>query len=284
MKKLALFRLFLEKYDKEKKLLKYLTESELKKINSLPAFSKEIDTKFFFKDSIIDTVHYSWFIPLLNIYSHDEASLFLLAMKPSYKKALKNLLNLDDLKEELNPTLKEFLRSILLRSLIKKEEALSPIECLFDSKLNVLLSLTKKELIKVINLLSMYDLVKELKFIVEKKKIKKIYSYLQNDEKAFLKKIYNKAEAFTSQKISLEKYYEDKKKIRNLLHARGLMRLSLALSGESIDLIWYVCHYLDIGRGNYIFKKCKKEKTPNVSDIITSEILTIINFLKLIKE
>lgn len=278
MKKLGLFKLFLENYDKEKKLLKYLTDTELKKLNSLPVFSKKIEPEMFFQDSIIDTVHYSWFIPLLNIYSHDEASLFLLAMKPSYKKALLNLLNLDDINDELHPTLKEFLRSILLRSLIKKEEALLPIECLFDSKLNVLLSLPKKDLIKLINLLSMYDLAKELKYIVEQKKLKKIYSYLQPQEKSFLKIIYHKAEPFTSQKINIDKYCENKKKLRNILHIRGLMRLSLALSGESIDLIWYVCHYLDIGRGNYIFKKCKKEKTPNVSDIITSEILEIINF------
>ncbi len=280
MKKLALFRLFLENYDKEKKLVKYLTDSELKKINSLPPFSKTIDTKKFFQDSIIDSVHYSWFIPLLNIYSHKEASLFLLAMKPSYKKALKNLLNLEDIKEELHPTLKEFLRSLLLRSLIKKEEALLPIECLFDSKLNILLSLTKKELIKLIDLLSMYDLANELKYIVEQKKLKKIYSYLQPQEKAFLKTIYHQSEPFSSQKLKVEKYCDNKKKLRNVLHVRGLMRLSIALSGENIDLIWYVCHYLDIGRGNYIFKKCKKEKIKNVSDIITSQILTIINFFK----
>jgi hypothetical protein len=284
MKKLALFRLFLDTYDKDKKLLKYLTDSEIKKINSLPAFSKEIDSKIFFKDSIIDSVHYSWFIPLLNIYSPQESSLFLSAMKPSYKKALKNLLNLEDLKDELNPILKEFLRSILLRSLLKKEEALLPIECLFDSKLNKLLLLTKNELIKLINLLSMYDLAKELKYLVEQKKVKKIYSYLLAQEKAFLKTIYNQIEPFTTQKIGIEKYSENKKKLRNILHMRGLMRLSFALSGESIDLIWYVCHYLDIGRGNYIFKKCKKEKVPNVSDIITAEIINIINFLKEAKE
>lgn len=280
MKRLALFRLFLENFDKEKKLTKFLTDSELKKLSSLPSFSKKTDKDVFFQDTLIDTVHYSWFIPLLNIYSQKEASLFLLAMKPSNKKALMNLLNLEDLKEDLSSTLKDFLKSILINSLIKKEDAILPLECLFESKLNIMLTLTKNELIKLINLLSMYDLAKELKHIIEQKKIKKIYSYLYPYEKSFLKTIYNKNEPFTSQKMQIEKFYENKKKLRNNLHMRGLMRLSLALSGESIDLIWYVCHYLDIGRGNYIFKKCKKEKTPNVSDVITSEILKIINFLK----
>lgn len=284
MKKLILLKLFLENYDKEKKLIKYLTASELQKINSLPSFSKPLDTKNLFLDSIIDTVHYSWFIPLLNIYSNEEASLFVLAMKPNQKKSLAELLNLKDLKEELSPNLKEFLRSILLRSLIKKEESLLPIDYLFNSKLNILLTLSKKDLIKIIDLLSMYDLVKELKFIVEQKKLKKIYSYLHSQEKDFLKTIYHDTESFTTQKLAIDNYINDKKKLRNILHTRGLTRFSFALSGESIDLIWYVCHYLDIGRGNYIFKKCKKEKIPNVSDIITLEIIKIINFLKKTQE
>jgi hypothetical protein len=284
MKKLVLFKMFLEKYDKEKKLLKYLTDNEIKKLNSLPSFSKRLDSKKFFQDSIIDNVHYSWFIPLLNIYSLEEASLFLLAMKPSYRKPLKNLLNLEEIKDDINPFLKEFLRSILLRSLIKKEDALLPIECLFESKLNILLTLSKNELVKLIDLLSMYDLARELKYIVEKEKLKKIYSYLKPIEKAFLKITIHHSDSFSSQRILIEKYINDKTKFRNIFHIRGLMRLSIALSGENIDLIWYVCHYLDIGRGNYIFKKCKKEKIQNVSDIITTQILKIINFFKENKE
>ena len=272
--------MFLEKYDNEKKLLKYLTDSEIKKINSLPPFLKKTDIFFFIKDSIIDNVHYSWFIPLLNIYSSHEASLFLSALKPSYKKHLKILLNLEDIKDELQPILKKFLRSVLLRSLIKKEDSLLPIECLFNSKLNILLTLMKKELIKLINFLSMYDLAKELKYVVDQKKIKKIYSYLKNYEKAFLKTILHNTEQFSSKRMMIEKYADNKNKLRNLLHIRGLMRLSIALSGESIDMIWYVCHYLDIGRGNYIFKECKKDKIPNVSDIITAQILKIIKIFK----
>jgi len=110
MKKLAIFKMFLEKYDKDNKLLAYLSKDEIDKLDSLPSFSKKIDTKKFFQDSIIDTVHYSWFIPLLNIYSIEEASLFVLAMKPSYQKALKNILDLENIKDDLHPTLRIFLR------------------------------------------------------------------------------------------------------------------------------------------------------------------------------
>jgi len=280
MKKLILFKMFLDKYDKEKKLYKYLTESEAKKIKSLPNFQKKVSTKDLFQNSIIDSVHYSWFIPLLNIYSKKESIFFLMALKPSYRKSLADILGIKSFQENINNSAKEFLKNLLLRSLIKKEDFLLPIECLFENKLNILLSLSKKELIKLINLLSIYDLKKELKYILEQKKMKQIFSFLKPEEKIFLKSIHNYAEPFSTQRLNIDKYLNDKDKMRNILHTCGLARLSTALSGESIDLIWYICHYLDIGRGNYIFKKCKKEKMKDVSNVITQQILKIINFLK----
>jgi len=274
MKKQIIFKMFLEKYDKEHKLINYLTKNEIQTLKQFPSFSKELEIK---KEALIDSVHYSWFIPFLNIYTPDEASLFLLVMKPSYKNALQNLLDLKEIKEDLNPLLKKFLKELLYTSLIKKEEPLLPIECLFVSKLNILLNLNKNKLIKLINFLSCYDLIKELKQVVEKKKLKKIYSYFNEDEKNFIKSIFNYVEPFTTQRLNLSNFWDDKKKVKNILHARGLMRLAFALSGESIDLIWYVCHYLDIGRGNYILKYCKKEKVKNISEIICSQILNIMN-------
>jgi hypothetical protein len=278
MKKLIAFKMFLEKKSKEN-LLKYLTDSEITKIKNLKAFSK-IEVKKTNGDSILDLVHYSWFIPLLNSYTNEEASLFLLAMKPNARKSLIDLLNLKEIKEEINPILKTFFKQQLINSLIKKEDLLLPVDCLFESKLNILLTLTKKQLIKLIDYLSLYDLTKEMKFILDKSKLKKIFSYLTKDEKAFFNSILNYVEPFTSQRLDIDKFINDKNKFRNTLHIRGLMRLSYALSAESLDLIWYVCHYLDIGRGNYLFKQCKKDKVLNVSDIISQEILKIVEIIK----
>ena len=280
MKKLIIFKKFLQTYDRENKLINYLTTSEIEKLKSLPPFIKNLGENKFLKESIIDAVHYSWFIPLLNIYSENEASLFLVCLKPSYRKSLTKLLDLKEIPNNIHPTLKKFLKEILLRSLLKKEDALLPIDSLYESKLNMLLTLGKNKLIKLIDLLSIYDLVKELKFIVEKKKLKKIYSYLKDDEKTFLKTILHYKEPFATQRINIEKFASDKIKFRNLLHRCGLLRLSLALSGESIDLIWYVCHYLDIGRGNFIFKECKTKKVSDISKTITEQILKIINTFK----
>ncbi|NGX52096.1 MAG: hypothetical protein KR126chlam5_00389 [Candidatus Anoxychlamydiales bacterium] len=279
MKKTIVFKKFLERFDKSNKLVKYLTNPEIENLNRIPSFAK-IKNSRFSKESIVDNVHYSWFIPMLNIYSNKEAALFLLTLKKQQRKSLQNILSLEDIENDLNSTVKSFLKDLLLRSLIKKEDQLLGVDFLFDSKLNNLLFLSKNSLVKLIDFLGMYDLAKELKFIVEKKQLKKIYSYLKEDEKKFLKEILHYKEPFSTKRINIEKYSHDKKKLRNALHRCGLLRLSYALSPESIDLIWYVCHTLDIGRGNYIFKESLAKKQTQASDVITEEILKIINIIK----
>ena len=65
MKNLTVFKMFLEKYNKDKSLFAYLTDTEIEKINALPTFVKNIRPA---KESLLDRVHYSWFIPFLNMY------------------------------------------------------------------------------------------------------------------------------------------------------------------------------------------------------------------------
>jgi hypothetical protein len=278
MKNIALFKNILGNFDKQKKLSKYLSQVEIDKLNKVYPFIRS-DIKNI-NENILDLVHYSWFIPILNIYSQNEASMFLLALSPNKKRALLNLLDLKDLKDSIGPIFKSFLRKSLYRSLVKRDDLLLPMCSLYDSRLNVLLDLTKDKLVKLIEFLGIYDLKKELKFIIEKKNLKKINSYLKLDEKEFLKQILHQKSYFPTQRIYIENFLHDKKKFRNILHKCGLIRLSLALSGESIDLIWYLCHTLDIGRGNYIFKECKNKKVKTMSEIITDEILEILNIIK----
>ncbi len=273
---------FLEKISKKEqdKLLSFLQDSEVKLLKNSLKPSFDIDPNLFFNDGLIDTIHYSWFIPSINIYSKNEAYFFIASVKKDTQDKLLKLLKLKNKKITITENGKKFLRSILLDSLIEKNEDLLPIEYLPASPLNALLEIPKNMLIQLIDYLSLYDLAKELKFIVEKKKLQNIYSFLSKKEQTFLNKILKYNEPFSTQKLNLEKFDGDKKKIKSILHKRGLERLAKALSGENDDLIWYVCHFMDIGRGAMLHKLCKTKKTVGVSDVITSQILNIISTLQ----
>ncbi len=262
------------------KLYNYLSEDELTKLDKTFPPSYEIDEKNFFHDGLIDTIHYSWFIPVLKIYPDKESSLFLLSMSPSYQEHLSKLLNINAQKIQLSKLAIGYFREILQQAILDKEESLLPIEYLPSSKLNILLTLSKKQLILLIDYLSMYDLALELKHIVETKTLKKIYSFLSEDEKSFLQKIIKHNPFYPSSRMKLEHADISEKKFKTYLHKYGINRLSKALSGESMDLLWYICHYLDIGRGTALFKACAKDKISGVSEIITSHILQICKMIK----
>ncbi|MBI5346616.1 MAG: hypothetical protein HZB76_05705 [Chlamydiae bacterium] len=264
--------------DEKKKLLECLSPQMQKAIDDVESPSFEIDSKKIFQNGLIDSVHYSWFIPLFNLYSPKESALLLKVLNPKTAASLKKVLKIQT-DVSLTPLAKEFFKDFLLSSLIDKQATLLPLEFLPPSKLNQLLKLTKQQIVKLIDLLSLYELAFSLKKIVDTKLLNKINSYLSESEKSYLKKIKLSHTQIHFSKFNLEKMAEDQTFFKSTLHKGGILRLSIALSGESLDLIWYLCHYLDIGRGNILFKLCKKEKIKHASAAVANEILETLKIL-----
>ena len=240
--------------DKREALERYLPEQEQKILSELPIFEmgeprEEID--------FLDRIHWSWFLPTLKSHSDAEQMLFLASLKSSTAEPICQELQIPLPSEsEISKNGKKFMRGILFHSLVGAANQLLPIECLPPAPLNSLLYLTKKELTKLIDDLSMYDLAAELRQIVETKILKKIYSFLSEEKKKFLKSAMAQRETFSVPRVGLERWDGTGESLRHLLHRRGLARLAAALSGQDPDLIWHICHQLDIGRGNALFKLC----------------------------
>jgi hypothetical protein len=102
--------------------------------------------------------------------------------------------------------------------------------------------------------------------------LKKIYSFLTEEEKKFLKNTTAHKEPYAMSRIGLEKWDGTEVSFRHLLHRRGLIRLGAALSGQDPDLIWYICHQLDIGRGMTLYKASLPEPIPGISERVIRQI------------
>lgn len=265
---------FLSRHDEQKRdrLLSYLSEKEKGKITQMLPFRDGVLPEEFSSDSMLEGVHWSWFLPTLKSYAPTEAEFFLAALDPTSARPLTELVPCKIAKEPLTPIGKAYLRRILLDSLIGPHDRLIPAELLPPSPLNSLLKLSKKKLILLIDLLSMHDVASEVKQIVETKILKKLYSFLSEAEKKFLKHAAAKPEPFSLPKIGLERWDGTKEALRHVLHRRGLGRLAVALSGQTPALIWYVCHQLDIGRGNTLFKMSTKEAVPTVIEAAARQV------------
>ncbi|MES2272920.1 MAG: hypothetical protein V4487_01865 [Chlamydiota bacterium] len=265
---------FLSRCPEEKKraLERFLPERMRIRLDELPTFSEEITADGFSNGSMLEHVHWSWFLPTLKAYPPKEQKPFLSALSPYAAENLAHALEISDSSEEMSELGKSYLRQILINSLVGSEDRLLPLDYLPPSPLKGLLRLSKKELIKLINFLSLYDLAGELRQIVETKILKKIYSFLSEDEKKILKNAMAHKESFLFPRMNLDRWDGSKESFRLLLHRRGLVRLGAALSGQDPDFIWYICHQLDIGRGNALFKLCAKEAVPGISDAVIRQI------------
>ena len=251
---------FLHKCAPEKRaaLERFLPSEEREKLQVLPECTGEG-----FSNDVLEQVHWSWFLPTLKTFSEREQQLFLASLGKVTAKALAKALEIGERAESITEVAKVYLRSQLLSSLVGPNERILPVAYLPPSSLNKLLQLSKKELIQLIDRLSLFDLAAELKHIVDTKLLKRISHCLSSEQIAALKAIPPPKEPLP--RMGLDHWDGSEETLRSLLHRRGLARLGLALSGQDPDLIWTLCHLLDIGRGGTLFKLCGGAPVPELS-------------------
>lgn len=256
--------------EKREALIHFLPDSEQEEIERLPDISipEEISENPFEK------IHWSWYLPILESYPAAEQKKFLRAVPSSSQRNLTKILKTSPSQEKLSASAYAFLRQVLLENVVPKD--LLPLNLLPPSPLNLLLQLGKKKLTLLIDFLSLYDLSVELRQIVETKILKKIYSFLTEDEIRFLKLTAGHKEPYPAAKISLDQWDGTEKSFRMTLHRIGLARFGSALAGQDPDLIWYVCHELDIGRGKALEKLSQKEPMPAVAEWLVQQMKELL--------
>ncbi len=270
-KRLAL-NAFLHQCPPEKRdlLLRFLPPSEQNILNTLP----QIHLRETHPEPLFAHIHWSWLIPLLESYpSHDQR--IIIKIFPSHaQKNLAKTCKITPITDRLSQSCTSFLKALAFQQVIGEERL--PIDHLPPSPLNALLQIEKTQLTELIDLLALYDLSATLKQIVDTKVLKKIYSALSEREQKFLKTILGHKEPYLTTKISLENWEGTKKALRQILHRVGLARLGSALAQEDPDLIWYVCHQLDIGRGKSLEKFSKTEKSVAVAQWLAKQLEEIL--------
>lgn len=247
-------------------LLRFLPPKKREKIAALPPMQWNGKTI-----SPFEGIHWSWFIPVLERYAPKDQKILTQALNQKAQKSISLSFKWTKLITKSAPVLNAFLRQTLWSGLVGTEDPL-PVECLPSSPLNSLLDLDKKKLIHLIDLLSLYDLAIEMRQIVETKILKKIYSFLSEDETRFLKAMTGYKEPHPFPRLDFLHWDGTESQFRIALHKKGLFRLGVALSGQNPDLIWHLSRRLDIGRGKTLLKMCQKEAVPHLSVWVAKQI------------
>lgn len=262
-------------------LERFLPEAERQKLAELPPFEAEITAEQCSRDGSLNKVHWSWFLPTLKSYALRDQKLFLSALDHHAAEQLKATLNIRTPLDSVTEMGKAYLQMQLLRSLTDSHTEILPTELLPQSPLNILATLGKKDLIRLINFLALYDLCAEVRQIVDTKMLKKIYGFLSREHQAALKTISAQVlETHPFPRMGLDRAWDgEEESLHVLLHRKGLTRLGIALSGQDPDLIWIICHHLDIGRGGSLLKLCGKEPIHGISEIAMQQVIESVHLL-----
>jgi hypothetical protein len=260
-------------------LLKCLSQEDVKTILEQDVHTKDAKAVIAVPEEFLQKVHYSWLLAPIQKTPEILQTYFLAALPEPQAKGVCSLLG----KSYEPQPIASPIRSFLLASLYSKlgAKSLIPIPLLPESNLKSLLEVDKNQLVDLINYLGSYDLASVIKKVVDKQKLKGIYSCLSNSQQQFIRLILHHPEVrVVSTEIDIEKGYGDCDAMNKMVHSRGIIRLAKGLSGQSSHFMWHLTRRLDTGRSSILLKNWSKEEIPQITPLIVSQILFSLNFLK----
>lgn len=259
-------------------LLSFLPKEEGKFVSDQKVSSADIMPILNQPQKVIERMHYSWIEPLLEKFPKNVYSQFLGALTSEQVLGLKKR----DAKIQSLPSLSKPVKHFLINQIYSFLEinAHLPLEYLPETELYPLVQWSKKKLVLLIDFLGLHDLAAEIRQIVDKNQLKNFYNCLSSRQLSYLKICMYQKERLITPRLGIDPVKGDCEKLKQILHRRGLIRLGNALSEQHPDLIWYIAHILDVGRGKLLLENSKQQPIPQVSSALKLQVINLMNFLK----
>lgn len=258
-------------------LLTTLPSEEAEKIQALEIHSKDTATAFEPPLQFLDRIHYSWYIEPMHSFPQELQALLLSVLPKDKVKFLQSHLHVAPQSTPPTKQAKTHLLYQLARALYDPD--VLPFSFLEDTPVKILAGAPKPVIVEVMHLLGLYDLAGDLRHMIDKENLKRIYSCVPASRQPFLRKCMKLHEKFSMPRIGLDNWRGTEKELTRLLHRRGLTRLCKALAGQPHDLIWHLSRRLDTGRGNILLKEVEKKEIPNISPYLLLQVIDTLNSL-----
>lgn len=250
-------------------ILKTLPPEEAERVKTHTIAATDPEPLLKHAKQVLPDIHYTWLKdPLLKQEPIFQEGI-LRCLEPAQAKALANAVGRNYNPNPLPPFLKRFYSSRLYATFPLLHESL-PLAYQEEGPLSFLAGLSKKELIHLIDNLSMFDLAHEMKKIVATKRLNSLFSSLSVKQQEFLRKCLHVKDRMITAKLQIENVTGNELLLQ--LHKRGIARLGAALSGQNEDLVWSIVHKLDHGRGVLLRKAIKNEPVPLITEAIIQQV------------
>jgi len=274
-----MFNVFVNKYHQGAKeaLLKGLADEETRQAIDHDINSHDISPTVVKSWDLIKKIHYSWMKEPLQLLPQELQALILSALPQEQSEGLASLLRMQVTPPQFSDIIGRFLVDLFYRRYVASEEL--PPQLLPQTKLSFLINFNKNQLIELFDYLGLYDLSQDVRCIVDKVRLKKIFLSLSQNMQEFLKICLQQRDWLPPQPLPLDTWDGQKKTLIRLIHRRGIDRLGKALSAHPEPLIHHLSHVLDTGRGT-ILKKCvSKEVPPDIVPFLEGQVINVVKFI-----
>jgi len=273
-------RLLLNKYftGKQDALPKLMPKEEWDILSDILIAHKEPNLSLFLPNQWLTSIDISWLGPTLLALPKALQEVYASAFPNELGQALGQKAPVDATPLALSPQVKEFLLSLLFK--LWKEKEVKPKELIPTWELSPLLKLSRPELFEIVDLLAMYDLVEEMRHIVDKRLIQAIVQHLTPAQNHYLRLLLRQKSSHKPSPLSVKELLKEGKKFPQILHKFGLQRFALALSGANDDFLWHILHTFDINRAKFLMSQIQKDEVANQTPLAQMQVQHIIQFLK----
>ena len=228
-------------------------------------------------ETLLSTIHYSWFLEPLKDYPKSIQQILIHTTSPETQKKLCSLLEV-----ESTSTCASFFQRYLQNKFVAHfydNPNLVPYHYLPETELTPLLEMSKENIVKLIDLLPIYDLAKEIPKILNKETLTIIEHSLSTRQKHFLNHCMKNASTIETKGSPLTNACENIEQFRYKLHLQGLNRLGTVLIERGHSFIWHLTHKLDTGRGKKIlnFLNKKSDIDDYIQTLLTKQLTDIID-------
>ncbi len=251
--------------------LRKLPEDESKKLQEQNVQSDAIERILHQPEEFLTRCHYSWLLSGFKHLPEELKPLILAALPENQSTKLSKHLRKQKALSTISPPVKSYLLNLFYNYLELKKPL--PLPFLAQTSLTPLASLTRQELLDVIDFLGIYDLAPEVRQIVDKQRLTTIYACLTPKKQLFLRTCLPQQEKIQSSQLVLEKWRGDCEELEKMLHLRGMIRLGKALSAQDQNLVENLVHTLDTGRGEIILKNYNQKVTARITEVLTQQVL-----------
>ncbi len=254
-----------------------LPEEDVEQLQKLDLDSDDIASATRQPWEIIGEIHYSWLIDLLSGMPEALLPYYIASLPKAHRDKLSKKLRINEFPELQKPVKHLLLDRLYEQMPIKKH---LPRAFLPKQPLDDLLTLSKPQLIDLVDCLGIYDVAGELKQIINREQLAKLVDSLSPKQQAFLKKAIHNRDRWSPSKLGLDQWSGDKKRLKRALHRRGLMRLAKALKGHHPDFMAHLYRRLDIGRAQKIESFLAEEESDQVVHNLQAEVKKGIGYIQ----